>query len=52
MLETLPLSYREVLVLHYQEEMTFEEIGDVLDKNPNTVKSHHRRAIMELRKMV
>jgi RNA polymerase sigma-70 factor (ECF subfamily) len=51
-LEKLTPSYREVLVLHYQEEMTFDEIGKVLDKPLNTVKSQHRRAIMELRRMI
>jgi len=44
--------YREVLVLHYQEEMTFEEIGKILDKPLNTVKSQHRRALLELRKLI
>jgi RNA polymerase sigma-70 factor (ECF subfamily) len=51
-LKKLSQSYREVLVLHYQEEMTFEEIGKILDKPLNTVKSQHRRAILELRKML
>ena len=51
-LEKLHSHYREVLVLHYQEEMTFEEIGKILDKPLNTVKSQHRRAIMELRKIL
>ena len=51
-LEKLRLDYQEVLVLHYQEEMTFEEIGKILDKPLNTVKSQHRRAILELKKML
>jgi RNA polymerase sigma-70 factor (ECF subfamily) len=51
-IEKLRLEYREVLVLHYQEEMTFEEIGKILDKPLNTVKSQHRRALMELRKLL
>lgn len=51
-LEKLRPNYREVLVLHYQEEMTFEEIGEILGKPLNTVKSQHRRAIMELRKIL
>jgi len=50
--EKLRLGYREVLVLHYQEEMTFEEIGKILDKPLNTVKSQHRRALIELRKLL
>jgi RNA polymerase sigma-70 factor (ECF subfamily) len=51
-LDKLRLDYREVLILHYQEEMTFEEIGKILDKSLNTVKSQHRRAIIELRKII
>lgn len=51
-LEQLRPNYKEVLILHYQEEMTFEEIGEILDKPLNTVKSNHRRAILDLRKML
>src|ERR1035437_2125283 len=51
-LEKLRLDYREVLILHYQEEMTFEEIGGILNRPLNTVKSQHRRAIIELRKIL
>ena len=51
-LEQLPALSREILVLHYQEEMTFEEVGKILSKPSNTVKSQHRRAILELRKMI
>ena len=51
-LEKLRPDYREVLVLYYQEEMTFEEIGGILSKPTNTVKSQHRRAIIELRRML
>jgi RNA polymerase sigma-70 factor (ECF subfamily) len=50
-LAELPPDYRIVLVLHYQEEMTFDEIGNVLGKPLNTVKSHHRRALEMLRKL-
>ena len=51
-LEKLRLDYREVLILHYQEEMTFEEIGKILDKPLNTIKSQHRRALIELRRIL
>lgn len=37
--------YRTVLTLHYQEDMSFKEIGEVLDKPMNTVKSYHNRAL-------
>lgn len=52
LLQNLRPEYREILSLHYQEEMTFEEIGEILHKPQNTVKSQHRRAILELRKML
>ena len=48
----LSFQYKTILLLHYQEEMTFDEIGKVLNKPLNTVKSYHRRAILELRKMI
>ena len=51
-LEKLRPDYREILILHYQAEMTFEEIGKILAKPQNTIKSSHRRAIMELRKII
>ena len=49
LLDQLPVDYKIVLSLHYQENMTFDEIGKVLNKPPNTVKSWHRRAILALR---
>ena len=51
LLETLSPDYKAVLLLHYQEELTFDEIGKVLGKPLNTVKSWHRRALEELRKL-
>ena len=52
LLENLHPNYQEVLTLRYQEEMTFEEIGKILNKSLNTVKSQHRRAIIELRRII
>ncbi len=52
LLDKLPVYYKTILVLHYQEDMTFDEIGKILNKSLNTVKSQHRRAIIELRKML
>lgn len=40
--------YREIIVLHYYEEMTLVEISDVLSLNINTVKSRHSRAKKQL----
>ena len=47
-LNTLSPEDREVLVLHYSEEMTFDAIGTLLKQPLNTVKSRHRRALQKL----
>jgi RNA polymerase sigma-70 factor, ECF subfamily len=52
LLEKLPEQYQTVLILHYQESMTFEEISKILGKPLNTVKSFHFRALIKLKKMV
>lgn len=52
LLDKLSISYRTILILHYQDDMTFDEIGKILDKPLNTVKSQHRRAIIKLRNML
>ncbi len=49
-LETINPLEKEVLLLHYQEEMTFENIGKMVGEPLNTVKSRHRRALAKLRK--
>lgn len=48
-LKTLRPIYREILILHYEQDLTFEEIAKILKKPMNTVKSNHRRALIELR---
>lgn len=40
----LPLKMREVIILHYYEELTLAEISDLLSLNMNTVKSRLHRA--------
>lgn len=49
LLETLPLHYREVLLLRYHGDLTFEEMGKTLKRPLDTVKSQHRRALARLR---
>lgn len=51
-LNRLPPVYREVLFLHYGESFTFAEIGGILRKSVNTVKSRHRRALIMLREVL
>lgn len=44
--------YREVLLLRYNEHFTFKEIGNILGRPQDTVKSQHRRALQALRKLL
>lgn len=48
-LTQLPAKAQEVLFLHYNEGLTFDEIGIVLGEPLHTVKSRHRRALIALR---
>ena len=48
-LDNLHPDHRSILVLHYHEDLTFDEIADVIGKPMNTVKSWHRRALLKLR---
>lgn len=48
-MESLHPDHRAVLVMHYREELTFNEIADIMKKPMNTVKSWHRRALSKLR---
>jgi RNA polymerase sigma-70 factor (ECF subfamily) len=51
-LAKLSKNENEILVLHYQEGLTFDEIGKILGEPLNTVKSKHRRALAKLRNML
>ena len=51
-LEEIHPEHRSVLMLHYREEMTFDEIAVVVGKPMNTVKSWHRRALIKLRELL
>lgn len=44
--------HRAILLLHYREEMTFDEIADIVGRPMNTVKSWHRRALIRLRELM
>lgn len=51
-LENLPLSYREVLTLRFEEEMKIEEIALVLSTPVATVKSRLYRSLTQLRQIL
>lgn len=45
----LPIKYREVVYLHYYEELSFKEIASIINSNENTIKTRMRRAKQLLR---
>ncbi|MBI3414506.1 MAG: sigma-70 family RNA polymerase sigma factor [Verrucomicrobia bacterium] len=48
-LEKLPAEQREVIVLKFWHEHTFEEIGDLLELSPNTVAGRYRYGLQKLK---
>ena len=48
----LPAPYREVLVLRFQEEMTLEEIADVVAAPLSTIKSRLYRSLEAMRQLL
>lgn len=51
-LQNIRADSREIILLHYTEDMTFQEISEIVGKPLNTVKSQHRRALSSLRKFL
>ncbi|KZE69108.1 RNA polymerase subunit sigma [Fictibacillus phosphorivorans] len=50
MVVSLPVKMREVIIFYYYEDMTIEQIADLLNANQNTVKSRLQRGKQQLRK--
>jgi RNA polymerase sigma-70 factor, ECF subfamily len=48
-LERLPLEYRQVIHLRYQEECSFEEVGRLMQRTPNAARKLWLRAVQRLR---
>lgn len=51
MAEIAPL-YREVLILRYTNDLSIEEIAQILKRPVETVKSQHRRGILHLKEIL
>jgi RNA polymerase sigma-70 factor (ECF subfamily) len=49
-LEQMPLKYREVLTLYFQNQLNFREISEINNESIDTVKSRHRRGLLILKK--
>jgi RNA polymerase sigma-70 factor (ECF subfamily) len=50
--DKLPEIYRVVLDLHYINEFKLVEIGEILGESINTIKSRHRRALIQLKNLL
>ena len=46
---TLKLKYQTALILRYMEEKSIKEIAEILDISENTVKTHIRRGLIQLK---
>jgi RNA polymerase sigma-70 factor, ECF subfamily len=51
-MESLPPEQREVVVLKIDGELTFAQIGEVMDTSANTAASRYRYALEKLRELV
>ena len=51
-LETISVESKMIVLLYNGEEMTFDEIAEILEKPMNTVKSQYRRALISLKKAI
>lgn len=47
-IKNLSHKHLELILLHDVEEMTFEEISEIVERPMNTVKSQYRRAVYDL----
>ena len=51
-MDKLPAIYKEVIILRYKNQFTFEEIGEITKRPENTVKSQHKRALVALKRLL
>lgn len=51
-LDQLNPDARSVVLMHETEELTFQEISEIMQESLNTVKSRYRRAILGLRRIL
>lgn len=47
---SLPVKYREVIILHYYDELSIEQMSEILKLNKNTIKTRLSRAREKLKK--
>jgi len=49
LIDTLPFELKQILVLRFFHDLTFREIGDVIQTPESTVKSRYKSALQRLR---
>jgi RNA polymerase sigma-70 factor (ECF subfamily) len=49
LVERLPLAQRQVLLLRYMLDLSFQEVGEVLYRSPEAIRQLHQRALDSLR---
>lgn len=50
-LKKIPDIYRIILIMHYKEDFSLQEIAKILDKPYNTIKSQHQRGLAKLKEL-
>lgn len=51
-LKKIPIVYREILLMHYSDDLSLREIADALKRPFETVKSQHRRGLLHLKQLL
>lgn len=51
-LTELSVVQKEVIILKYVNEMSLPQIAEIMDISINTAKSHHRRALIKMKKLL
>lgn len=51
-LNQLNPEHKSVLLMHYKDDLTFNEISQIVKKPMNTIKSWHRRSLAKIKKLL
>ena len=51
-MEELSIVQREVIILKYGNQMSLSEVSDIMNMSKDTVKSHHRRALIKMKNLL
>ncbi|MDO8617546.1 MAG: sigma-70 family RNA polymerase sigma factor [Candidatus Uhrbacteria bacterium] len=51
-LSKIPAKSRSIILLHETEDMTFQDIADIMHEPMNTIKSRYRRAMLVMRNLL